>query len=484
MTFEKEIELLKENRIKVFRYLLVDDKINDILVSNNIEIKDFLKDFLVFIFDEVLKTLENSSKVIYDNLNLKNSISFNSKEYFYILKVLRNSIHLFFNNKKIERYLLKKSIDEVFDSIFESLFKDDTPTKNDDILLLNFKNLVENSLFYIKIDSNANIIEISKNISESYSELFNLNKKFIDYLENEKIKESFLNSLTLNEKLNKELKLINKYDKTIWFFTKLMPFYKKDKEIEFFYLILEDITLKKTINTQKKVFLEQSKMAAMGELISMIAHQWRQPLQTISILAQKLILTKTSNGYVDNDILEKTVDDVDMQVTYMSKTIDDFRNFFKPDNKKKISKLSEMIDKTIKFLHYLLTINNIDIRIEIVNDCELSIFENNIIQVLINLIKNSKDALLEKKLKDKFVIVRANFNENYAIIEVEDNAGGIPVENLDKIFESYFTTKNNENGTGLGLYMSKTIIEEHCQGKLSVENTKNGALFRILLPLK
>ena len=164
MTFEKEIKLLKENRIKVFRYLLVDDKINDILISNNIEVKIFLKDFIVLIFDEILKSLESSKKVVLDNTLLKSSIFFKTKDFFYILKVLRNSVHLFFYNKKVEKYLLKKSVDEVFDSIFETLFKDEEPKRSDNKLYENYKSLVENGLSYLKIDINSNIIEISKNI--------------------------------------------------------------------------------------------------------------------------------------------------------------------------------------------------------------------------------------------------------------------------------------------------------------------------------
>ena len=225
-------------------------------------------------------------------------------------------------------------------------------------------------------------------------------------------------------------------------------------------------------------------MAAMGELISMIAHQWRQPLQTVSILAQKLVLTKTTDGFVDNDILEKSVTDIDMQLNYMSKTIDDFRNFFKPESKKIIAKPSDIINKAIKFLHYILTINNIDYKVEIIKDSEFNIIENNLIQVLINIIKNSIDVLLERDIESKLIIIRCDFNENYVIIEIEDNAGGIAEENLNKVFESYYTTKNSDKGTGLGLYMSKTIIEEHSLGRLSVKNGLDGALFRIELPLE
>lgn len=491
MAFEKELKLLKENRIKVFRYLLVDDKIKDILTTKDVEVEDFLKKFLVLIFDEILASLEKSDKNEYPDTNILKNSSFDYKELFYFFKILRNSIHLFFYNKKIDRFILKKSIDDIFDFLFESLLEeenekeiDEDEENKDEIDFNNFTKLIENNLLYLKIDKESKIFEISKKLQKNFKEFFSLDKKFLDYLENEALKKEFFSALSSNNSFEKEIKLYDKNSKYFWFESQLLSFYDDSGELDFFYLILEDITLKKLESREKKVFLEQSKMAAMGELISMIAHQWRQPLQTISILAQKLILTKTSNGYVDNEILEKTVDDVDVQVSYMSRTIDDFRNFFKPEDRKKIVKLSEIIDKTLKFMHYLLTINNIDIRIEIENDYEISIFENNIIQVLINLIKNSKDALLEKKIKDKFIIIRADFNENYAIIEVEDSAGGIEQENLDKIFESYFTTKNNENGTGLGLYMSKIIIEEHCQGKLSVENSENGALFKILLPLK
>ena len=133
-------------------------------------------------------------------------------------------------------------------------------------------------------------------------------------------------------------------------------------------------------------------------------------------------------------------------------------------------------------MHYVLTINNIDFELDIKKDYEINIIENNLIQVLINIIKNSIDVLLERNIQSKKITIRCDFNENYVIIEIEDNAGGIPKEDLKKVFDSYYTTKNDEKGTGLGLYMSKTIIEDHSLGKLSVQNGSDGALFKIELP--
>ena len=487
MTFINELKILNENRIKVFRYVLIDDKINNILISNNIEVKEFIKTFLVLLFEDVIYKLNKDKKIENDLPFLFSFLEKNTcekKDIFYIIKSLRNAINTFLNNKKINTYILKKSIDNIFDNIFETLIDCEVSIDEDISSAKDLSSIFEKNISFIKIDKNSKILQISKELKKEFKNIeIKKSDIFFDFLDDNIISD-LKKSIVEEKSWQDEIKILNKNSEPLWFLIILEPLFNDDKNLDSFYLIFKNITLNKTLNTQKKLFLEQSKMAAMGELISMIAHQWRQPLQTISILVQKLTLTRISNGFVDNDILEKSVDDVETQLSYMSKTIDDFRNFFKPEKQKTIFRLSETVDKTLVFLHYMLTINNIDIKIEIINDLEISSYENNIIQVLINLIKNSKDALLERDSENKHIIIRVNFNENYAIIEVEDNAGGIPEKNLDKIFQSYFSTKNNENGTGLGLYMSKIIIEEHCQGKIKVKNNKDGALFTILLPLK
>jgi len=248
--------------------------------------------------------------------------------------------------------------------------------------------------------------------------------------------------------------------------------------------ISQDITSKKVIESQQNLLIEQSKHAAMGEMISMIAHQWRQPLQAVSILVQKLALTKMIDDEITDELLDSVVDDVSKQLQYMSKTIDDFRDFFKPNRSKEQIDISIVLNKSLDFLGYLLKANSIKLNMK--NDMQIKVFVyvNEIVQAIINIIKNSCDALNEKDIEEKIINISTSKEDNYIIITIEDNAGGIPDNVKGRIFEPYFSTKTNKNGTGLGLYMCKTIIEQHSKGMISVSNTDIGAKFTIKLPVE
>ncbi|MEJ5169173.1 MAG: HAMP domain-containing sensor histidine kinase, partial [Arcobacteraceae bacterium] len=248
--------------------------------------------------------------------------------------------------------------------------------------------------------------------------------------------------------------------------------------------IRQDITSKKLVQEQQSVLIEQSKSAAMGEMISMIAHQWRQPLQAVSILVQKLSVTKMLEGDISDELLDQVVDDVAKQLDYMSKTIDDFRDFFRPDKAKEFIKVSLLIEKAKDFLQYMMKTDSIAFKVEALSDdVNIAIHINEVIQVLINIIKNARDAMVINNTQNRKIDVKYYIKDKNCIIEIEDNAGGIPENIKNKIFDPYFSTKTNKNGTGLGLYMCKTIIEQHSNGKIYVENTLNGAKFTIELPL-
>ena len=222
----------------------------------------------------------------------------------------------------------------------------------------------------------------------------------------------------------------------------------------------------------------------MGEMISMIAHQWRQPLQAVSILVQKLPLLKMLKGEISDEVLDDVVSQVTSQLDYMSKTIDDFRDYFKPNKKKEEILIEDVVNKAIDFLAYLFKLNSIKIEYKNESSSKIEIFLNEIVQVLINLAKNSCDAMIERNIENKFLKIYSYEKNNNLYIEFEDNAGGIKAEIMNKIFDPYFSTKSNKNGTGLGLYMSKTIIEQHSLGKIDVYCTNIGTKFVIQLPLK
>ncbi|MGB5918851.1 sensor histidine kinase [Arcobacter sp.] len=480
MSFKEHILYLEIKKIKIFRYVLANEEILNILDKYEVSVDDFIKKLLTKTLENIILNLKDEK----NTLSFLSNFKFDKNDYFLILRSFKNSIYLHMKNEKLDDYIFRKTIDEIFDYFYIYLLNEDNTNEKVEVKIEDTKRvnylltLLDENLPLIDISFDGKVIESSKSFDELflYKDKKSSELNILDLIMYKKNAQNFLKEILENKTFSDEIE-VQKYDKTV-FWTNI----KSEKKEDTITLIFKDITYKKNLEKQKKAFLEQSKTAAMGELISMIAHQWRQPLQTVSILAQKLIITKATDGHVNNEILEKAVKDIDIQLSYMSRTIDDFRNFFKPESSSVLSKPSEIIEKAIKFLHYVLTINNIDFELDIKKDYEINIIENNLIQVLINIIKNSIDVLLERNIQSKKIIIRCDFNENYVIIEIEDNAGGIPKEDLKKVFDSYYTTKNEEKGTGLGLYMSKIIIEDHSLGKLSVQNGSDGALFKIELP--
>ncbi len=232
-------------------------------------------------------------------------------------------------------------------------------------------------------------------------------------------------------------------------------------------------------NRQKdKQLIKQSKFVQMGETISMIAHQWRQPLNTISA-SVNLIILHMKMGSFDEEKLEDTIPSISENVQYLSTTIDNFIDFFRPQEEMKVSNFETIVDKALSLNKYILDNNKIEVVVNKINIEDFLTYENELVQVLLNIFKNAKDALKEKDIQDAKLIISIDNNK----INIEDNAGGIDEDIINKIFDPYFSTKG-KNGTGLGLYMSKVIIEEHCQGELYVANTDNGARFTITIPTK
>ncbi|MFV0562336.1 CHASE4 domain-containing protein [Malaciobacter mytili] len=233
---------------------------------------------------------------------------------------------------------------------------------------------------------------------------------------------------------------------------------------------------------QEQLLIQQSKLAAMGEMIGNIAHQWRQPLNALGLVMQNIQFAY-QKGELDNNFMNKAVEKTNTLTTNMSKTIDDFRNFFKPNKTKSYFKINETIEKTIFLLESTFEHYNIKIQRDLAEEIELFGFSSEFSQSILNILSNAKDALIETTFENKKIVVKSYKKNETAIIEIEDNAGGIEDKIKDKIFEPYFTTKEEGKGTGIGLYMTKTIIENSMYGKLEVENTKDGAKFIIKLPI-
>jgi len=243
--------------------------------------------------------------------------------------------------------------------------------------------------------------------------------------------------------------------------------------------IKQYVQLKK-LKEQEKLLLIKTRNAQMGELLSMIAHQWRQPLSAISSVVNNIKIKLIMQEYDNNYLLDRS-NEVETLIQHLSQTITDFRNFFLPDNKRTSFQAKTVIDKSLNILRSSFESCGINVIVNNTSTKQIVSFENELQQVLLNLLKNAQDILLIKDIPDPKVRINCFDQGSKVVLQVADNAGGISPAVINKIFDPYFTTKENTNGTGLGLYMSKTIIEDHCKGRLSVTNSDEGALFSIEL---
>jgi len=230
-----------------------------------------------------------------------------------------------------------------------------------------------------------------------------------------------------------------------------------------------------------RLFVQQSRLAAMGEMIEQIAHQWRQPLNTLALINQDMYV-KQKLGKCDEQAFEESHERIDEHLQYLSKTIDDFRNFYKTDKSKSLEDVGELAAEALKLSDVFLKYAKIRTYLDVSTTLKVNIAKNEMIQVLMNLIKNAHDAILEQRITDGKISIRIEEFEKGIKISVEDNAGGIAQPVIEKVFNIYFTTKDHEHGSGLGLHMSKYIIEESFGGKIWVENIPGGACFIIVLP--
>jgi signal transduction histidine kinase len=253
-----------------------------------------------------------------------------------------------------------------------------------------------------------------------------------------------------------------------------------------------DLEVKKS-KQQQLALAQQNKLTQMGEMISMIAHQWRQPLSAISsavvaidinIASGKFDTTKENDMNKMIDFISQKHNNISDYVKFLSTTIDDFRNFFITDKDKKTIPLSSLITNSLHIIEKLLESKGVKIIVN--NKCNdnVTVYQNELIQVILNILKNSEDNFQENKIEKPTIKIDITQKEKYYSIAIEDNGGGINEAIMKKIFEPYFSTKLEKNGTGLGLYMSKTMVEDHHNGKLKVYNSSDGVVFEILLPIE
>jgi len=231
---------------------------------------------------------------------------------------------------------------------------------------------------------------------------------------------------------------------------------------------------------QEQLLIQKSKFIALGEMISNIAHQWRQPLSQLSALLMTLKL-KYNRDMLDKSSMEIKCVEAENIVEYMSHTIDDFRNFFMPNKDKKRFSIQNSVDEVLRIIQEAIIHHDIVVDVRIESDESIVGYKSEYEQVVLNLLSNAKDAILASGRSDGYIRITLESDEKNIYLRVEDNGGGIKIEPIERIFEPYVSTKEQNEGTGIGLYMSKLIIEKSMRGKLSALNEKEGAIFTIEL---
>ncbi|MCH9812908.1 MAG: DUF3365 domain-containing protein [Epsilonproteobacteria bacterium] len=256
----------------------------------------------------------------------------------------------------------------------------------------------------------------------------------------------------------------------------------KVKELDHFNHTLHNKVKEEVTKQREKenLLIQQSKLATLGEMIGNIAHQWRQPISAVSTIMMNIKWTAIAQG-VDKNFLDERMNEANEQLQYMSQTIEDFRSFFKPDKAKTAFDLSAEVYKAYHILQDSLQYSNISLRIHSMDHLIAYGYANEFSQVVLNIISNAKDVLIQRAVENPSIEISLYQDRDFIYCEIKDNGGGVKESCIHKIFEPYFTTKEHQ-GTGIGLYIAKEIIEKHMQGDLKVKNRDNNAIFTITIP--
>lgn len=392
--------------------------------------------------------------------------------------------------------------------------------------LLNVELLVEDGriiIFKWRNDENLSVEFVSNSI-KSYGYFkgsFEIGKLTYMDIVYKKDRESLKNEInyaikTSQKSFSKIYRIVDNAGKIKWIYSRVLLLKDDFGEVEGFYGYIYDITRLKSVqeelktrvkeeiekNRQKDAFIiQQNKLASMGGMLGSISHQWRQPLNNVQLILHFIRDNCGKKGFT-KDILQDYINRAKTQIEYMSQTIDDFRNFYKPSKSKNRFVLEDSIRTTLKIVEDQFYNNDIKIDFFSKEKIILNTYENELKQSILNILNNAKDAILQRREKENFdAIIKIvakkvagkdikddmkdfDSKKNFAIISIQNNGGNIDSDIIERIFEPYFTTKFETQGTGIGLYMSKVIIEKNLKGKISVKNIPNGVLFELIIPIE
>jgi len=493
--FKEKVELSANNI-----YYFYNDKVNNIKLLTSALAKNDIFNSKFFINPEIIKSVFKT--MLLSNSNLK-EINFYNQYGKYVIGCERNGDRVFCINRTQKILNVKGKNNKNF------FFKEELSNEGIKLTLVapiqkqNSKGFIEvkalikkieyldSDLFYILFIDKSGKIYISNFYStHSIYDLFSyfLGDKILKTKEGFVSDDIYVKTLSPNIKivLIQNKNLINKTNEVskkmvlimivisillaiplgIFFSKPLYKFYEElDRRVK------EEIEKRQQ---KEQMLINQSKLAALGEMLGNIAHQWRHPLTRLSLLIQNLEMAANMNK-ADKSYIEKFKEKAMAQINYMSQTIDDFTNFFKKDTKKVEFSPKEIIEEALKLMEGRIKQNKVEVIMDVKNDELIKGYKTEFSQVILNIINNAIDVLKERNISDRKIFIRIDGKR----IEIEDNAGGIPEEIKDKIFEPYFTTKFQSQGTGIGLYMSRIIITQHFNGKLFAYNSKKGAVFVI-----
>jgi len=245
-----------------------------------------------------------------------------------------------------------------------------------------------------------------------------------------------------------------------------------------------DSKIKKEIEANEEktsLIIKESRFAQMGKILSMIAHHWRQPLSSISTSSANMKMSIMLQDASEEKLL-LNIESIDHHVRLLSQTINDFRGFFHSSEHKEESSAQKLMKDTFDIVQKTMSDDGIVFDLELTNNVAINIYKNEMVQAVLNILTNADEIFVTRQQSDAWMGIRSSYDKEYVYIEIEDNAGGTDIENLSDIFEPYYSTKKERNGTGLGLYVSKTIIESQAHGRLDVKRTDKGLCFTIAIP--
>ncbi len=417
-------------------------------------IQEFIVNKLVD-FDAVVLTNLNDKKFIYKSTKAEDI----PNEYFFkqtsgIIQLKANGKNYLLSSSRYKKSNLNLNISLIVNE--ENLFKNITDTLKENLI----------KLFLLITLTTAALIFLMKQLLRPLNNLTRLIKEKLQMMENDRFDNSMDEISQLKLYFGRFSRIIEEKNKTLEEFNKELQ-----KKV--------DLEVKKNQENQKHL-MQQNKLAQMGEMISMIAHQWRQPLAAISSTTNTLLL-KSMMGKYDKEFFNERLKNINTYSQHLSSTIDDFRYFFKKTKEKREISLSSICEDSLGIIQTSLKSKGINIQKNYQCNRKLATYPNELKQVVLNLLKNAEDVLMEKEVKDKLIKIETLHKNSKFVIRISDNAGGIPENIIDKIFEPYYSTKLEKEGTGLGLYMSKTIIEDHCHGRIYAKNDNEGAVFIIEL---